>query len=57
MIIKTKFKNLFVINGNKFSDKRGHFREILKENKTKKRFPFMVASFSKKMLLGDFIFK
>tara|TARA_Y100000590_G_C15488118_1_gene926641 strand:+ start:391 stop:921 length:531 start_codon:yes stop_codon:yes gene_type:complete len=51
MIIKTKFKNLFVINGNKFSDKRGHFREILKENKIKKRFPFIVASFSKKNVI------
>ena len=50
MIIKTKFKNLFIINGKKFSDKRGHFRELLKENKTNNKFPFIVASFSKKML-------
>ena len=51
MIIKTKFKNLFIINGKKFKDKRGHFREIQKENKTKNRFPFIVASFSKKNVI------
>ena len=33
MIVKTKFKNLFIVNGKKFKDKRGHFRELLKENK------------------------
>ena len=51
MIIKTKFKNLFIINGKKFSDKRGHFRELLKENKTNNKFPFIVASFSKKNVI------
>ena len=51
MIVKTKFKNLFIINGKKFKDKRGHFRELLKENKVGKKFPFIVASFSKKNVL------
>ena len=51
MIIKTKFKNLFIINGKKFKDKRGHFRELLKEKKVKNKFPFIVSSFSKKNVL------
>ena len=51
MIVKTKFKNLFIINGKKFKDKRGHFRELLKENKVGKKFPFIVASYSKKNVL------
>ena len=51
MIIKTKFKNLFIINGKKIRDKRGHFRELLKENKTNNKFPFIVASFSKKNVI------
>ena len=51
MIVKTKFKNLFIINGKKFKDKRGYFRELLKENKVGKKFPFIVASFSKKNVL------
>ena len=51
MIVKTKFKNLFIINGKKFKDKRGHFRELLKENEVGKKFPFIVASFSKKNVL------
>ena len=51
MIVKTKFKNLFIINGKKFKDKRGHFRELLKEKKIGKKFPFIVASFSKKNVL------
>ena len=51
MIVKTKFKDLFIINGKKFKDKRGHFRELLKENKVGKKFPFIVASFSNKNVI------
>ena len=51
MIVKTKFKNLFIINGKKFKDKRGYFRELLKEKKVGKKFPFIVASFSKKNVI------
>ena len=51
MIIKTKFKNLFVVNGKKFIDKRGYFRELLIEKKVKNKFPFIVTSFSKKNVL------
>jgi len=53
MIVKTKFKDLFIINGKKFNDKRGHFRELLKENNINKKFPFIVASFSKKNVLRE----
>ena len=41
----------FIINGKKFKDKRGHFRELLKEKKVGKKFPFVVASFSKKNVI------
>ena len=51
MIIKTKFKNLFVVNGKRFIDKRGYFRELLIEKKVKNKFPFIVTSFSKKNVL------
>ena len=48
MIKKTKFKNLFLLKNNIFKDQRGYFKEIIKENKLKKKFPFLVMSYSKK---------
>ena len=48
MIIKTKFKDLFLIKNKRYRDKRGYFKEILKENYIKKKFPFLVMSCSKK---------
>ena len=50
-IIKTKFKNLIVINSKNFYDKRGYFREILIEKLVKKKFVFNVVSKSKKNVL------
>ena len=50
-IIKTKFNKLLIIKGNKFSDERGYFREILIEKLLKKRFPFKVISHSKKNVI------
>ncbi len=47
-IIKTKFKDLIVINSKNFNDKRGYFREILIEKLIKKKFIFNVVSKSKK---------
>ena len=47
-IIKKRFKNLFLIKHNTFKDKRGYFKEILRENKINKKFPFLVMSYSKK---------
>ena len=49
MIKKTKFKDLIVIENKSFKDNRGYFKELLKENKIKKRFLFTVMSYSKKM--------
>ena len=57
MIKKTKFKNLFLLKNNIYKDKRGFFKEIIRENKLKKKFPFLVMSYSKKMLLEVFIYK
>ena len=50
-MIKTKFKNLFIIQNKTFSDKRGYFKELIRENKINKIFPFLVMSFSKKNVI------
>lgn len=47
-IIKTKFKDLFVIQSKKFDDNRGYFRELYLEKSIKKKLKFIVASKSKK---------
>ena len=51
MIIKTKFKDLFIFQNKSYKDKRGYFKEILIEKKIKKRFPFKVMSFSGKNVI------
>ena len=48
MIKKTGFKDLILIKNKCFKDSRGHFRELLRESKLKKRFPFLVMSYSKR---------
>jgi len=48
MIQKTKFKDLFLIKNNTYKDQRGYFKELIRENKLKKKFPFLVMSYSKK---------
>ena len=45
------FKNLKVINNMSFKDKRGYFKELLIEKKIKKKFPFLVMSYSKKNVI------
>ncbi len=50
-IIKTKFKDLIVVNSKNFYDNRGYFREILIEKLIKKKFVFNVVSKSKKNVL------
>ena len=57
MKIKTKFKDLFLLKSLKYKDSRGYFKEIIKEKLIKKKFPFLVMSFSKKMLSEAFIYK
>ena len=48
---KTKFKDLFIIQNKSFKDKRGYFRELIREEKINKKFPFLVMSFSKKNVI------
>ena len=48
---KTKLKDLFVIKNKSFKDKRGCFKEILREKEIKKKFPFLVMSYSKKNVI------
>jgi len=48
MIQKTKFKDLFLIKNTTHKDQRGYFKELIREIKLKKKFPFLVMSFSKK---------
>ena len=50
-IVKKKFKNLFLLKHSKFKDKRGYFKEILRENKINTNFPFIVMSYSKKNVI------
>ncbi len=50
-MIKTKFKDLFIIQNKSFKDKRGYFKEIIREKKINKQFPFLVMSFSKKNVI------
>ncbi len=51
MLIKTKFKDLIIIQNNIFNDGRGYFKELLLEKNLKKKFPFLVMSYSKKNIL------
>ena len=52
MIIKSKkIKSLIFVNNKSFKDKRGYFKELLKEKDFKKKFPFLVMSFSKKNVI------
>ncbi len=50
-IKKTQFKDLLIIENQKFTDNRGEFRELLVEKKIKKRFIFNVISISKKNVI------
>ena len=49
MIIKSKkIKDVVFLKNISFKDNRGYFKELLKEKDFKKKFPFLVMSFSKK---------
>ena len=54
MIIKTKFKDLFIIQNRSFKDDRGYFKELIREKKINKKFPFLFMSFSKKNVIRGF---
>jgi len=51
VIKKTNFKDLFLFQNKSFVDQRGYFKEIIRENKLKKKFPFLVMSYSKKNVI------
>ena len=51
MIIKSNFKDLFLIQNKSFKDTRGYFKELIRENVINKKFPFLVMSFSKKNVI------
>lgn len=51
MIIKTKFKDLYLVKNKTFHDQRGYFKELIRENVINKKFPFHVMSYSKKNVL------
>ena len=53
MILKTKFEGLLIIKNKIFFDRRGYFKEILRENKINSKFPFHVMSYSKRNTLMD----
>ena len=48
---KTKFKDLFLIQNKSFKDNRGYFKELIREDRINKKFPFLVMSFSKKNVI------
>lgn len=50
-IIKTKFSGLFICQLVSHNDSRGYFKELLRENIIKKKFPFLVMSYSKKNVI------
>tara|TARA_B100000965_G_scaffold104313_1_gene85893 strand:- start:725 stop:1249 length:525 start_codon:yes stop_codon:yes gene_type:complete len=51
VIKETKFKDLVVIHNLNFKDNRGYFRELFRENKLKRKFPFTVMSYSRKNVI------
>ena len=51
-ILKNKqFKDVYIVQNKTYKDDRGYFKELLRENFIKKKFPFQVMSFSKKNVL------
>ena len=57
MIIKTKFKDLVIHINKPYRDKRGYLKELLRENKIKKKFVVSILSFSKKNVLRGLHFQ
>jgi dTDP-4-dehydrorhamnose 3,5-epimerase len=50
-VIKNKFKDLLIIQGQLHEDKRGYLREVYLEKLIKKKFKFQIISKSKKNVL------
>jgi len=51
MILKSKTKDVKIVINKSFFDKRGYFKELLKEKDLNVKFPFLVMSFSKKNVI------
>ena len=51
MIPKSKTKDVKIVINKSFFDKRGYFKELLKEKDLNVKFPFLVMSFSKKNVI------
>ena len=56
-IKKTKFKGLLIFQGEKHKDSRGYLRELVVEDKIKKKFKFQIISKSKKNVLRGLHFQ
>ena len=56
-IKKTKFKDLLIFENKSFNDKRGFLKELFKEKLIKKKFPFLISSFSKKNVIRGLHFQ
>ena len=50
-LTKTNFKDLIIIKNKSYKDKRGYFKELLRENEIRIKFPFLVMSYSKKNVI------
>jgi len=50
-VTKTNFKDLIIIKHKSYKDKRGYFKELLIEKDIRKKFPFLVMSYSKKNVI------
>ena len=50
-VTKTSFKDLIIIKHKSYKDKRGYFKELLIEKEIRKKFPFLVMSYSKKNVI------
>ena len=50
-LTKTNFKDLIIIKNKSYKDKRGYFKELLRENEIRKKFSFLVMSYSKKNVI------
>ena len=51
MILKSKAKDVKIVINKSYFDKRGYFKELLKEKDLNVKFPFLVMSFSKKNVI------
>ena len=56
-IIKTKFKDLFLVKGETHADNRGFFRELVYQKIVPKKIVFTVISKSKKNILRGLHFQ